>query len=112
MTDEVIARGEAMSVLGMEMRVMALEDVMTTKLMALDRARAALREPAPDRPRAARADRLGCACATAPPDSPFARAFFVLAEGLEILPGARRRRRMNRVFAWSQRAGSGPRRAG
>ena len=35
MTDEVIARGEAMSVLGMEMRVMALEDVMTTKLMAL-----------------------------------------------------------------------------
>ena len=35
MTDEVIARGEVLSVLGMEMRVMALEDVLVTKLMAL-----------------------------------------------------------------------------
>src|ERR671920_2299451 len=35
MTDEVIARGESMAVLGMEIRVMALEDVLTTKLMAL-----------------------------------------------------------------------------
>src|ERR671920_1734404 len=34
-TDEVIARGESMPVLGMEIRVMALEDVLTTKLMAL-----------------------------------------------------------------------------
>ena len=35
MTDEVIARGEELAVLGMEIRVMALEDVLTTKLMAL-----------------------------------------------------------------------------
>src|SRR4051812_32568702 len=33
--DDVIARGEERSVLGMEMRVMALEDVLVTKLMAL-----------------------------------------------------------------------------
>jgi hypothetical protein len=33
--DALIARGEVMSVLGMEMRVMALEDVLVTKLMAL-----------------------------------------------------------------------------
>ena len=33
--DEVIARGEEMSVLSMEMRVMAIEDVLITKLMAI-----------------------------------------------------------------------------
>src|SRR3954452_14410999 len=33
--DALIARGEVVSVLGMEMRVMALEDVLVTKLMAL-----------------------------------------------------------------------------
>ena len=60
--DDVIARGEELSVLGMEMRVMALEDVMATKLMALSEH--SLR-------------------------SPFARAFFTLIEGLDILPPAR-----------------------
>ena len=35
MDDDVIARGEELSVLGMDIRVMALEDVMATKLMAL-----------------------------------------------------------------------------
>ena len=33
--DTLIARGEELSVLGMDIRVMALEDVMATKLMAL-----------------------------------------------------------------------------
>ena len=33
--DDLIARGEELSVLGMDIRVMALEDVMATKLMAL-----------------------------------------------------------------------------
>jgi predicted nucleotidyltransferase len=36
MTDEVIARGEELEVLGMDIRVMALEDVVATKLLALD----------------------------------------------------------------------------
>ena len=86
MTDEVIARGEEMSVLGMEIGVMALEDVITTKLMALSehalryesllQIARALREQV-DWPEVRRR--------TA--ESPFARAFFVLAEGLEILPG-------------------------
>jgi hypothetical protein len=86
MTDEVIARGEELAVLSMEMRVMALEDVLTTKLMALDehhlryesllRIARALREQIDwDTVREHTAS------------SPFARAFFVLAEGLEILPG-------------------------
>ena len=35
MDDEAMQRGEVLSVLGMEMRVMALEDVLVTKLMAL-----------------------------------------------------------------------------
>jgi hypothetical protein len=86
--DAVIARGEDMSVLSMEMRVMAIEDVLITKLMALTEhslrydgllaiARA-LRE---------QVDWEQVRDATA--SSPFARAFFVLLEGLEILPEAR-----------------------
>jgi predicted nucleotidyltransferase len=87
MTDEVIARGEAMSVLGMEMRVMALEDVMTTKLMALSEH--ALRyESLLQIARALREQIDWDAVRDRTAGSPFARAFFVLAEGLEILPGA------------------------
>jgi hypothetical protein len=83
--DEVIARGEEMSVLSMQMRVMSIEDVLITKLMAITEhslrydgvlaiARA-LRE---------QVDWAQVRSATA--SSPFARAFFVLLEGLEILP--------------------------
>src|SRR5215208_1563543 len=85
MDDEVIARGEEMSVLSMQMRVMALEDVVITKLMAITEhhlryegllaiARA-LRE---------QIDWHHVRAATV--SSPFARAFFVMLEGLEILP--------------------------
>jgi predicted nucleotidyltransferase len=35
-TDELIERGEELSVLGIAIRVMSLEDVLTTKLLALD----------------------------------------------------------------------------
>jgi hypothetical protein len=83
--DEVLGRGEEMSVLSMQMNVMAIEDVLTTKLMALTEhnlrydgllaiARA-LRE---------QIDWEQVRSATS--SSPFARAFFVLLEGLEILP--------------------------
>jgi predicted nucleotidyltransferase len=82
--DDLIARGEELSVLGMEMRVMALEDVLATKLMALTEhslryeslltiARA-LRE---------RIDWDEVRRCTA--ESPFARAFFVMLEGLGVL---------------------------
>jgi Uncharacterised nucleotidyltransferase len=113
MTDEVIARGDVLAVLSMEMRVMALEDVLTTKLMALSehalryesllRISRALREQVDwDTVRARTAS------------SPFARAFFVLAEGLEILPvgaggadGAPQPERGTRVRVVTPR-GSGP----
>ena len=86
--DDVIARGEDMSVLSMQMRVMAIEDVLITKLMAITEhslrydgllaiARA-LRE---------QIDWAQVRSATA--SSPFARAFFVLLEGLKIVPGQR-----------------------
>lgn len=85
-TDEVIERGEVMSVLSMEIRVMALEDVLLTKLNALTEhdlryesllaISRALRERIDwDEVRA----RSG--------GSPFARAFFVLLEGLGIIGG-------------------------
>src|SRR3954454_23730736 len=85
--DDLIERGEVMSVLGMEMRVMALEDVLVTKLMALTEhslryesllaiARA-LRE---------RVDWQNVRARTE--ESPWARAFFVMLEGLGVLPEA------------------------
>ena len=96
MDDDVIARGQDLSVLGMEIRVMALEDVMATKLMALTEhslryegllqiARALREQIAWDVVRA-RTEK-----------SPFARAFFVLLEGLEILPDRPEQRRETRV---------------
>jgi hypothetical protein len=82
--DDVIARGEQLNVLSMELRVMALEDVIVTKLMALDEhslryesllsiARA-LRE---------RVDWDDVRARTS--SSPFARAFFVMLEGLGVI---------------------------
>jgi hypothetical protein len=89
MTDEVIARGEELSVLGMEMRVMALEDVMTTKLMALTEH--SLRYEGLLRIARALREQIDWATVRARTEaSPFARAFFVLAEGLGILPGSTR----------------------
>jgi hypothetical protein len=82
--DAVLARGELMSVLSMELQVMALEDVVVTKLNALTEhslryegllsiARA-LRE---------RIDWEEVRSRAA--DTPFARAFFVLLDGLGIV---------------------------
>jgi hypothetical protein len=90
MTDEVIERGDQLSVLGMEMRVMALDDVLTTKLMALTEH--SLRyEGLLQTARALREQVDWDAVRARTADSPFARAFFVLAEGLEILPAPQAR---------------------
>jgi len=87
MDDEVLARGEELSVLGMEIRVMALEDVMATKLMALTEH--SLRfEGLLQIARALREQIDWDAVRTRTAASPFARAFFVLLEGLEIVPGS------------------------
>ena len=85
--DDLIARGEELSVLGMDIRVMALEDVMATKLLAITehslryegllQIARALREQIDWRAVRARTEQ-----------SPFARAFFVLLDGLEIVPGS------------------------
>jgi hypothetical protein len=82
--DELIARGEELSVLGMDIRVMALEDVMATKLLALTEH--SLRyESLLQIARALREQIDWPAVRARTQDSPFARAFFVLLEGLGIV---------------------------
>ena len=84
--DDAIARGEELAVLGMEMRVMALEDVMATKLLALTEH--SLRYEGLLRIARALREQIDWAEVRSRTEgSPFARAFFVLLEGLEILPG-------------------------
>ena len=86
--DALIERGEVMSVLGMEMRVMALEDVLVTKLMALSEHSLRYESLLPiARALRERVDWDDVRARTA--ESPFARAFFVMLEGLGILPEAK-----------------------
>lgn len=83
--DEVLARGDELSVMAMRTQVMALDDILITKLMALDEHSAdygdlilitrSLRE---------QIDWARLREETA--SSPFAAAFFALADGLEICP--------------------------
>jgi hypothetical protein len=83
--DDLIARGEELSVLGMDIRVMALEDVMATKLLALTEH--SLRyESLLQIARALREQVDWPAVRTRTRGSPFARAFFVLLDGLDIVP--------------------------
>jgi Uncharacterised nucleotidyltransferase len=83
--DAVIARGDEMSVLSMQMRVMAIEDVLITKLMSITEH--SLRyEGLLAIARALREQIDWAQVRSATSSSPFARAFFVLLEGLEILP--------------------------
>ena len=86
--DEVIARGDDMSVLSMQMRVMAIEDVLTTKLMAISEHNLRY-EGVVQIARALREQVDWAQVRSATASSPFARAYFVLLEGLEILPPAR-----------------------
>jgi hypothetical protein len=91
MDDDVIARGEELSVLGLEIRVMALEDVMATKLMALTEH--SLRyEGLLQIARALREQIDWDAVRARTAESPYSRAFFVLLEDLGILPGGEPRR--------------------
>jgi hypothetical protein len=87
--DEVIGRGERLSVMAMDVEVMDLDDILITKLMALDEHSAdygdlilitrSLREQIDW-------GRLREETAS----SPFAVAFFALADGLGICPAAPR----------------------
>jgi hypothetical protein len=86
--DEVIARGELMSVMAMEIRVMDLDDILTTKLLALDEHSADYRDLILiTRSLREQIDWEQLRERTAA--SPFAVAFFALADGLQISPGAR-----------------------
>jgi hypothetical protein len=85
--DEVIARGEEMSVEAMQIRVMDLDDLLVTKLLALDEHSADYRDLILiTRSLREQIDWGQLRDRTAA--SPFARAFFTLADGLEISPGA------------------------
>jgi hypothetical protein len=85
--DALFARGEVMSVLGMEMRVMALEDVLVTKLMALSEHSLRYESLLPIA-RALREQIDWDDVRSRTAASPFARAFFVMLEGLGVLPEA------------------------
>src|SRR3954447_2277152 len=88
MDDEAFNRGEVLSVLGMEMRVMALEDVLVTKLMALSEH--ALRYETSIAIARALRERIDWDDVRARTgESPFARAFFVMLEGLGVVPEAK-----------------------
>jgi hypothetical protein len=88
--DEVLARGERLGVMAMDVDVMDLDDILITKLMALDEHSVdygdlilitrSLRE---------QIDWARLREETA--ESPFAVAFFALADGLDICPAASRR---------------------
>jgi hypothetical protein len=86
-TDELIERGEELDVLGMRMRVMSLEDVIVTKLLALDEHRIDFESLVPIA-RALREQVDWEAVRSRTAESPFARAFFVLIDGLGIVPPA------------------------
>ena len=60
-TDEVIERGDLLHVIGITIPVMAIEDVLATKLMALHEHELDYTSRAPHRPRRAGADRLAVA---------------------------------------------------
>jgi hypothetical protein len=87
MTDEVIERGDTLNVLSMEMKVMSLEDVLTTKLQALTEHSldyAGVLQIA----RALREQIDWQVVRERTHDSPYAKAFFVLVEELGIAPAA------------------------
>jgi nucleotidyltransferase DUF2204 len=83
--EEAIARGEEMSVAAMQIRVMDLGDILATKLLALDEHSADYRDLILiTRSLREQIDWEELRERTAP--SPFAAAFFTLADGLEIAP--------------------------
>jgi hypothetical protein len=86
--DAVLTRGEELSVLSMQIRVIAIEDVLITKLMAITEHNLRY-EGVLEIARALREQVDWAQVRSATASSPFARAFFVLLEGLEIIPAQR-----------------------
>jgi hypothetical protein len=86
--DDVIARGDMLNVLSIEVPVMALEDVVATKLCAITEHYIRY-ETLLQIARALREQIDWDVVWGRTHHSPFARAFFVMLEGLEILPERR-----------------------
>jgi len=87
-TDETFERAEETEVEAVRMQVMSLEDVLVTKLLALDEQTLDYRSLLQiARPVREQVDWENVSARTA--DSPYAAAFFTLVEGLGII-GARR----------------------
>ncbi|HKH64528.1 MAG TPA: nucleotidyltransferase [Solirubrobacterales bacterium] len=85
--DEVIARGDVLSVMAMQTHVMNLNDILITKLMALDEHSVDYGDPILiTRSLREQIDWSRIRDETA--SSPFAVAFFALADGLGICPAA------------------------
>jgi hypothetical protein len=82
-TPEVFERGDELSVAGMYVRVMALEDILVTKLLALDEHSADYRDLL-QIGRALREQVDWARLRERTSSSPFACAFFAIAEGLQI----------------------------
>ena len=86
-TDAVIDRGDEMEVLAIGVRVMALEDVLTTKLLSIDEH--SLDYGTPLQMARALREQIDWEALRARTDvSPFAAAFFTLVEELGIAPRA------------------------
>jgi Nucleotidyl transferase of unknown function (DUF2204) len=83
--DRLLARGEEIDVLGMSIPVMALEDVFVTKLLSLKEHYIAY-EGLLLEARALREKVAWQEVRERTAESPFATAFFVLLEGLDVLP--------------------------
>ncbi|HEX6456790.1 MAG TPA: nucleotidyltransferase [Solirubrobacterales bacterium] len=85
--DEAIARGEDLSVMAMQVHVMDLGDILTTKLLALDEHSVDYRDLILIT-RSLREQIDWPTLRERTEHSPFAAAFFTLADGLEIIPAA------------------------
>jgi hypothetical protein len=83
-TDEVIERGDELEVAAITMRVMALEDALVTKLSALDEHHLDY-EPLLQTARSLREQVDWRALRGRTEGNPYADAFFVLLEGLDII---------------------------
>ena len=89
-TDENFQRAEELEVNAVRMRVAALEDVLTTKLLALGEHEADF-GPVLEMARSVREQVDWSSVRARTARSPFARAFFTLVEELEIVPAPSRR---------------------
>ena len=83
--DDVMTRGDVLSVMSMEMPVMSIEDVLVTKLNALT-AHSLRYEGLLDISRALREQIDFGKVRERARDTPFVRAYFVMLDGLDIAP--------------------------